>query len=114
MAHRAFTDDRGRKWEAWDVHPTSGDRRHAERRTAAREPMAEDRRNTMERRQRRQTTGSMRRVSDLQDGWLCFDCGEEKRRLAPIPDDWHQCGMPRLLELLASAGVVVRVTGRSC
>jgi hypothetical protein len=26
---------------------------------------------------------------DLADGWLCFDCGAEKRRLAPLPADWH-------------------------
>ena len=24
----------------------------------------------------------------LADGWLCFDCGTEKRRLAPLPPEW--------------------------
>jgi hypothetical protein len=28
--------------------------------------------------------------SDLADGWLCFDCGTEKRRLAPLPANWHE------------------------
>ena len=27
--------------------------------------------------------------SDLRDGWLCFQCGTERRRLAPIPDSWE-------------------------
>lgn len=27
---------------------------------------------------------------DLADGWLCFDCGTEKRRLAPLPANWHE------------------------
>jgi hypothetical protein len=27
---------------------------------------------------------------DLADGWLCFDCGTEKRRLAPLPAHWHE------------------------
>ena len=27
---------------------------------------------------------------DLAGGWLCFDCGTEKRRLAPLPQDWAE------------------------
>ncbi|HEX6039243.1 hypothetical protein [Longimicrobium sp.] len=27
---------------------------------------------------------------DMADGWLCFDCGNEKRRLAPLPLNWHE------------------------
>ena len=27
---------------------------------------------------------------DLADGWLCFDCGTEKRRLAPLPHNWQE------------------------
>jgi hypothetical protein len=27
---------------------------------------------------------------DLADGWLCFDCGAEKRRLAPLPEGWAE------------------------
>ena len=27
---------------------------------------------------------------DLADGWLCFDCGTEKRRLAPLPQGWAE------------------------
>ena len=24
----------------------------------------------------------------MADGWLCFDCGSEKRRLYPLPSNW--------------------------
>lgn len=27
---------------------------------------------------------------DLANGWLCFDCGTEKRRLAPLPQGWAE------------------------
>jgi hypothetical protein len=27
---------------------------------------------------------------ELADGWLCFDCGSEKRRLAPLPQGWAE------------------------
>lgn len=27
---------------------------------------------------------------ELAAGWLCFDCGKEKRRLAPLPANWHE------------------------
>jgi hypothetical protein len=27
---------------------------------------------------------------ELADGWLCFDCGAEKRRLAPLPHGWAE------------------------
>lgn len=26
----------------------------------------------------------------LAGGWLCFDCGTEKRRLAPLPPNWDR------------------------
>jgi hypothetical protein len=26
----------------------------------------------------------------MAEGWLCFDCGSEKRRLAPLPANWAE------------------------
>ena len=26
---------------------------------------------------------------EMANGWLCFDCGARKRRLAPLPSEWH-------------------------
>lgn len=27
---------------------------------------------------------------EMADGWLCFDCGAHKRRLAPLPPEWDE------------------------
>jgi hypothetical protein len=37
----------------------------------------------------RSSRGSSHLPRDMADGWLCFDCGSEKRRLAPLPVNWH-------------------------
>ena len=31
----------------------------------------------------------MRLAPELRQGWLCFECAGERRRLAPIPDGWE-------------------------
>ena len=30
------------------------------------------------------------------EGWLTFECGATRRRLAPIPKDWMEAAPPRL------------------
>lgn len=59
MPSRTFTDPSGRSWIAWDVYPGQA---------------------------------SGRAASALPDafriGWLAFESGTLKRRLAPIPADW--------------------------
>ena len=39
-------------------------------------------------------------------GWLCFDSSGEKRRLAPIPPEWHRLGNTQLAALGDIADVV--------
>ena len=41
-------------------------------------------------------------------GWLTFECEEEKRRLAPIPEGWEHAADDRLLVLLGDAQPVHR------
>ena len=41
----------------------------------------------------------------LQKGWLAFQCGTDRRRLAPIPDDWRDLTDDELLDLLHRADV---------
>jgi hypothetical protein len=36
----------------------------------------------------------------LQKGWLAFQCGNERRRIAPIPEDWTEMTTEELQELL--------------
>jgi hypothetical protein len=85
--HRTFRDDVARLWNAWDVHPLWGERRldDRRRRPGGPPPALNDRR----RAERRMATGL--RISlppRLARGWIAFECGEERRRVAPIPDGW--------------------------
>jgi hypothetical protein len=41
--------------------------------------------------------------SGLQDGWLAFQNGDEKRRLTPIPDGWSVLTERELCALLREA-----------
>jgi hypothetical protein len=82
MAVREFTDSRGVDWRAWDVTPT-----HMHPVTRGEDYMAH-----------------------LQDGWLVFESGREKRRLeAPYPGNWNTLPIPELEELCRRASSVRRV-----
>jgi len=82
MAVREFTDSRGVDWRAWDVTPT-----HMHPVTRGEDYMAH-----------------------LQDGWLVFESGREKRRLeAPYPGNWNTLPIPELEELCRRATPVRRV-----
>ena len=49
-------------------------------------------------------------MAHLQDGWLVFESGREKRRLeAPYPGDWNTLPIPELEELCRRAGSVRRM-----
>jgi hypothetical protein len=48
--------------------------------------------------------------SSLVAGWLCFEHGIQRRRLAPIPEDWHRLSDPELAGLWESAQVAARAT----
>jgi hypothetical protein len=85
IAIRKYNDRMGRPWLVWKTLPTfspvrSGDER---RRIFVRRPSGE-RRVLAERR------GSMA-PPDWINGWLCFEGENEKRRLAPVPEEWEIC-----------------------
>lgn len=44
----------------------------------------------------------------LKEGWLAFESGGEKRRLAPVPAGWEACPDEELRALLARAAPVRR------
>jgi hypothetical protein len=92
MAHRSFHDDVGRAWDVWDVIPTV-----VERRVSPPAPRPPD----IERRKIRETRVVV--PESLQQGWLAFQSGRERRRLAPIPSDWGEMTASELLELLHHA-----------
>ena len=86
MAVREFTDSRGVEWRVWDVTPA-----HMHPVTRGEDYMA-----------------------DLQDGWLAFEGGREKRRLeAPYPANWTSAPLRELEALCRRASVVIRRRARS-
>jgi hypothetical protein len=81
---RAFTDSSGTEWRVWDVLPSATTQSFS---------------------------AGLGGLSSLMgtafaSGWLCFESGAEKRRLAPIPTEWVESG-ERDLERLCSRAVVV-------
>ena len=59
---REFTDSEGNEWRVWDVNPLIHDRR----------------------------TQSGKRPGFIRvpESWLCFQSGDDRRRLTPVPAGW--------------------------
>ena len=76
MASREFTDEGGREWTVWDVHPALADRRQ---KNTGPPPGRPERRRFVEQR--------LHIRPSMSQGWLVFESRDgERRRLAPIPD----------------------------
>ena len=82
MPVREFTDSRGRRWRAWDVTPESI---HP------------------------QTKGEDYLAEAYRDGWVVFEeiASGEKRRLTPLPANWHRLPEEELELLLDEAEYVL-------
>ena len=76
---RTFIDSSGVRWDAWEVR-----RDHVAGFGLTHQPVA----------------------PELQDGWLCFVSSDERRRLAPYPDDWRRLSIDQLAALCARAEAV--------
>ena len=81
---RGFKDTTGVEWRVWEVIPS--------RAAIATSPVAQSR-----------TSLS---TTPYANGWLCFESGDEKRRLAPIPVGWELGTPTEIAELLEQATVV--------
>jgi len=113
MGLRNFRDNQGGEWRVWDVIPyrmqhgqserRGGDRRRAKGRAYA----------GVERREGEDRRGHKPGLltPGLESGWLCFENGEEKRRLTPIPPGWEEVGEGGLEELLQRSRSVDRRPG---
>ena len=103
MAHREFVDSEGVAWQVWEVIPQSVERRKLrERRVAPRD--------VNDRRQRHE---ARLRLSDGEvDGWVAFESSSEKKRLRPIPPDWHKASDTELESMCARAERASRPTRR--
>jgi len=111
MNYRTFTDSRGVRWEVWLVLPTAAERRAAERRVLVDRRM-ENRPHPPERRapvdRRRFTFRRVGVAAAYEQGWLCFESDDEKRRLAPVPEDWNTADSEQLQGWLQAAKRVLR------
>ena len=88
MALREFRDSEGRPWRVWDIDPSQ---------LAAR-PVLQPARDG----------DGVRAGEGLNDGWLCFEGTQEKRRLAPVPEDWSRLEDHELERLMQDAKQVRR------
>src|SRR3954454_10474706 len=94
MAHRTFRDESGREWDVWEVVPTA-----VERRISRHAPV------TITSSPERRRAADVRVVvpAELQKGWLAFQSGTERKRLAPIPKGWSDLSEDALRALLQHA-----------
>ncbi|HEV7587749.1 MAG TPA: hypothetical protein VGO40_06430 [Longimicrobium sp.] len=100
MPQRVFRTASGVEWHVWSVIPGNAageERRHGYDRRSP-DPVIQykgaDRRTSAERRRVAAAPG-------LHLGWLVFESGAERRRLAPIPLAWEarpECELERLCE----------------
>jgi hypothetical protein len=99
--HRTFLDDLARLWNAWDVIPAWGERRARDRRVRADAGGRSIDRRLRERRRLRGLRIAL--PPRLANGWIAFECGDERRRVAPIPHGWDALPEPGLRELWREA-----------
>lgn len=65
MAFRTFRDPEGREWQVWDVVPGREEAEFGTRSAKFLPP-------------------------EMAEGWLCFEAGDQKRRLSPCPTGWEE------------------------
>ena len=75
---RDVVDEKGTKWKIWPVSPSSIHPKTA----------AED------------------YLGDYSEGWLCFECDNQRRRLAGIPPGWDKLPDKELIRLVKTAHIV--------
>lgn len=83
MSLRTFVDSSRREWLAFDVIPRQDERRYIDRRDDEAQFGGDERRDA----DRRLTVGGSGGMKGA-EGWLCFECGNDRRRLSPIPKGW--------------------------
>ncbi|MEW5926981.1 MAG: hypothetical protein AB1941_05840 [Gemmatimonadota bacterium] len=102
MGLRSFTAPDGAEWQVWAVVPES---RYPVRRVRERRGQDVLKYTGPERRkgERRRTPPMGGVPAGYAGGWLCFQSGDRKRRLAPVPDGWETRADAGLVELWRNA-----------
>ena len=108
MGYRIFRDSRGTDWQTYDVIPRLAERRMNERRSRVAEPVAHEKRARVDRRVSSGMRPSL--TPAMNEGWLCFEARDEKRRLTPIPENWINLREAELEQLCAQAQTARRIS----
>jgi len=107
LTHRRFTDQQGKTWDVWQVHPAAAERRFSQRRVKEEDRTdAAERRSGVDRREERLSRALI--APEFTYGWLCFETQGEKRRLAPVPDRWDTADDETIEQWCCVAKPVVR------
>ena len=96
MALRQYTDRNGTTWNVWNIPSQFTPGRSGQDRRQNRAAGHTPERRTRHDRRVRPATG-------LEGGWVCFQAGEEKRRLVPVPRDWDRCAEEEMERYLSRA-----------
>jgi len=96
MPKRQFHDATGASWDVWDVRPSDAARSSYDRRGADRESSSSE-----------APLSTLPLDPMLQNGWLCFQAGVERRRFAPSPPDWWELPDGVLRVMLEIANPVI-------
>lgn len=101
MSQRTFADPTGVTWSVMVIVPQLTERRMIDRRSHPKRDVdfRAERRSVPDRRHVREVRAPVR--EGFERGWLVFDNGEEKRRLAPVPEGWERM-TPLELDALCS------------
>jgi len=92
MTHRQIIDDEQQLWDVWEVIPS-----RVEALETPRDPIQPE---TI------RISKPGRRIvvpGELQAGWLAFQCGEDRRRLAPVPSGWAEMSDDALRRVMLAA-----------
>jgi hypothetical protein len=102
MARRRIKDDLGIIWDVWDVDPDD-----------ALGPVVYDRRSSARRSAELAAASGTQWFlhAELENGWLCFQSGIDRRRFAPIPPGWVDLSDELLRAMLSAAAPVGASSG---
>lgn len=110
MTHRKIRDGDGRWWDVWEVYPAAVERRMSGEFPAVTQDGRAGTDGGAEGERRREVRVLV--PAELQQGWLAFQTGTDRRRLVPIPDNWSTLNEEALMALLERADRVSDGDGR--
>ena len=86
MTHRKIRDAEGRWWDVWEVYPAAVERRMSGEFPAVKEDGHPEKDGRPDGERRREVRLLV--PAELQQGWLAFQAGADRRRLVPVPQNW--------------------------